>query len=56
MSYRPCKVCNELGTIDGEDCKECNGTGLAYQEEADYSVLEQESTLAMFDPTQEEMF
>jgi DnaJ-class molecular chaperone len=56
MSYGPCKACNESGTVEGEDCKECNGTGLAYQEVLDYSVLNHERTIDMFDAIQEEMF
>jgi len=42
MPYRPCKICNEQGSILGEDCTECNGTGLAYVENETYEHLEHE--------------
>lgn len=49
MHYGPCRKCNQLGHIEGEDCTECNGTGTAIIEEDDYSILEDPDQIDMFD-------
>lgn len=56
MSYSPCRACDASGTVDGEDCKECGCSGVAWYEDEDYSMLNEENARDAFDIDQIDVF